>query len=91
MLDLGQDVPCQLVADTAKEHGVKLVGLSALMTATLGAMEETIQRKGILPGLQIVVGGAVPKLTADYAEKIGADYYAVDAMETVAVAKEVVG
>ena len=90
VLDLGRDVPCQLVADTAKEHGVKLVGLSALMTTTLGAMEETIQLvKASCPDCKIVVGGAV--LTADYAEKIGADYYAKDAMETVAVAKEVVG
>ena len=80
----------QLVADTAKEHGVKLVGLSALMTTTLGAMEETIQLvKQSCPDCKIVVGGAV--LTADYAEKIGADFYAKDAMETVAVAKEVVG
>lgn len=90
VLDLGRDVPCQLVADTAKEHGVKLVGLSALMTTTLGAMEETIQLvKQSCPDCKIVVGGAV--LTADYAEKIGADFYAKDAMDTVAVAKQIVG
>ncbi len=90
VLDLGRDVPCQLVADTAKEHGVKLVGLSALMTTTLGAMEETIKLvKEACPACQVVVGGAV--LTADYAEKIGADYYAKDAMDTVAVAKKVIG
>jgi len=90
VLDLGRDVPCQLVADTAKEHGVKLVGLSALMTTTLGAMEETIQLvKAACPNCKVVVGGAV--LTADYAEKIGADFYAKDAMDTVAVAKQIVG
>ena len=90
VLDLGKDVPCQLVADTAKEHNVKLVGLSALMTTTLGAMEETIQLvKAACPDCKVVVGGAV--LTADYAEKIGADFYAKDAMETVAVAKQIVG
>lgn len=90
VLDLGRDVPCQLVADTAKEHGVKLVGLSALMTTTLGAMEETIQLvKQSCPDCKVVVGGAV--LTADYAEKIGADFYAKDAMDTVAVAKQIVG
>lgn len=90
VLDLGRDVPCQLVADTAKEQQVKLVGLSALMTTTLGAMEETIQLvKASCPDCQVVVGGAV--LTADYAEKIGADFYAKDAMETVAVAKEIIG
>ena len=90
VLDLGRDVPCQLVADTAKEHGVKLVGLSALMTTTLGAMEETIQLvKASCPDCKVVVGGAV--LTADYAEKIGADFYAKDAMDTVAVAKKIIG
>lgn len=90
VIDLGRDVPCQLVADTAKERGVKLVGLSALMTTTLGAMEETIQLvKKACPDCKIVVGGAV--LTADYAEKIGADFYAKDAMETVAVAKQIIG
>ena len=90
VLDLGRDVPCQLVADTAKEQNVKLVGLSALMTTTRGAMEETIRLvKAACPDCQIVVGGAV--LTADYAAKIGADYYAKDAMETVAAAKKVIG
>lgn len=90
VLDLGRDVPCQLVADTAKEHRVKLVGLSALMTTTLGAMEETIRLvKASCPECKIVVGGAV--LTPDYAEKIGADFYAKDAMETVSVAKQIIG
>ncbi len=90
VIDLGRDVPCQLVADTAKERGVKLVGLSALMTTTLGAMEETIRLvKNACPDCKIVVGGAV--LTADYAEKIGADFYAKDAMETVAAAKQIIG
>lgn len=90
VLDLGRDVPCQLVADTAKEHGVKLVGLSALMTTTLGAMEETIQLvKQSCPNCKVVVGGAV--LTPEYAEKIGADFYAKDAMDTVAVAKQIIG
>lgn len=90
VIDLGRDVPCQLVADTAKERGVKLVGLSALMTTTLGAMEESIRLvKQNCPDCKVVVGGAV--LTAEYAEKIGADYYAKDAMETVAVAKEIYG
>jgi 5-methyltetrahydrofolate--homocysteine methyltransferase len=90
VLDLGRDVPCQLVADTAKEHEVKLVGLSALMTTTLGAMEETIQLvKAACPDCKVVVGGAV--LTPDYAEKIGADFYAKDAMETVGVAKQIIG
>lgn len=90
VLDLGRDVPCQRVADIAKAHGVKLVGLSALMTTTLGAMEETIRLvRRDCPGCKVVVGGAV--LTPEYAEKIGADFYAKDAMDTVAVAKQIVG
>lgn len=90
VIDLGKDVPEQAVVDAAREHGVKLVGLSALMTTTLGAMENTIKliRKNNLD-CKIVVGGAV--LTPDYAEKIGADFYAKDAKETVDIAKKVYG
>ena len=90
VIDLGKDVPEQAVVDAAREHGVKLVGLSALMTTTLGAMENTIRliRENNVD-CKIVVGGAV--LTADYAEKIGADFYAKDAKETVDVAKRVYG
>lgn len=88
VIDLGKDVSEQAVVDAAREHGVKLVGLSALMTTTLGAMENTIKliRENNID-CKIVVGGAV--LTADYAEKIGADFYAKDAKETVDIAKRV--
>ncbi len=90
VIDLGKDVPEQAVVDAAIEHNVKLVGLSALMTTTLGAMENTVKliREKQLD-CKIVVGGAV--LTADYAEKIGADFYAKDAKETVDIAKKVYG
>ncbi len=90
VIDLGKDVPEQTVVDAVIEHNVKLVGLSALMTTTLGAMENTIKliREKQLD-CKIVVGGAV--LTADYAEKIGADFYAKDAKETVDIAKKVCG
>lgn len=90
VIDLGKDVPPQVVVDATREHGVELVGLSALMTTTLGAMEETIKliRENNID-CKIVVGGAV--LTADYAEKIGADFYAKDAKETVDIAKKVYG
>lgn len=90
VIDLGKDVSEQAVVDAALEHGVQLVGLSALMTTTLGAMEDTIKliRQNNID-CKIVVGGAV--LTADYAEKIGADFYAKDAKETVDIAKRVYG
>ncbi|MFR5514862.1 MAG: cobalamin-dependent protein, partial [[Eubacterium] siraeum] len=83
-------VEYQAVVDAARKHEVKLVGLSALMTTTLKSMEETIKliRDNGLP-CKVVVGGAV--LTPEYAEKIGADFYAKDAKETVDIAKKVIG
>lgn len=89
VLDLGKDVPPETVVDAAKREGAPLVGLSALMTTTVPAMEDTIKllRKE-LPGCHVVVGGAV--LTQEYADMIGADKYAKDAMETVRYAESLV-
>ncbi len=90
VIDLGKDVPCEDVVKVAIEHKVKLVGLSALMTTTLGAMEETIKllhENNV--DCKIVVGGAV--LTPEYAAQINADFYAKDAKETVDIAKKVIG
>lgn len=87
VFDLGKDVPPEAVRDCAIENNIKLVGLSALMTTTVPAMEETIKliREAGLD-TKVVVGGAV--LTQEYADMIGADYYAKDAMETVRYAEE---
>ncbi|MCQ2457335.1 MAG: homocysteine S-methyltransferase family protein [Clostridia bacterium] len=80
--DLGRDVPPETVVETVKKLNAPLVGLSALMTTTVPAMEETIRLlRAEAPETRIVVGGAV--LTADYAAAIGADHYAPDAMDTV--------
>ncbi len=90
VIDLGKDVPPEAVVIAAKEQDVRLVGLSALMTTTLGAMEDTIKlikENGL--NCKIVVGGAV--LTEDYARNIGADFYAKDAKETVDIAKKIYG
>lgn len=90
VIDLGKDVDYQLVVDAAVKYGAKLVGLSALMTTTLKSMENTIRllhENNV--DCRIVVGGAV--LTPEYAEKIGADFYARDAKETVDVARRVYG
>ena len=83
----GADQPEDVVEAVVKLHA-PLVGLSALMTTTVPAMEDTIGalRKDA-PWCKIVVGGAV--LTADYAREIGADRYAADAMETVRYAEEI--
>ena len=90
VIDLGKDVPPQLIVDTAVQHKVKLVGLSALMTTTLSAMEETIRLLNKeYPECKTVVGGAV--LTASYAEQINADFYAKDAKQTVDVASLIYG
>ncbi|MGN1341066.1 MAG: homocysteine S-methyltransferase family protein [Oscillospiraceae bacterium] len=90
VIDLGKDVDYQTVVDAAIKYDVRLVGLSALMTTTLKSMENTIKllRENNV-NCKIVVGGAV--LTPDYAEKIGADFYARDAKETVDIARKVYG
>lgn len=88
VIDLGKDVSCETIAEATEKHHAPLVGLSALMTTTLPSMESAIKLlKERCPWCQTVVGGAV--LTADYAEKIGADFYARDAKETVDIAKKV--
>ena len=86
VVDLGKDVPPEKIVETVVELKAPLVGLSALMTTTVPAMEETIKRiKAEAPWCKTVVGGAV--LTQEYADKIGADKYAKDAMETVRYAQ----
>ena len=90
VVDLGKDVPPEAVLEKAKETGTKLVGLSALMTTTVEAMEETVKLlHKALPEVKTVVGGAV--LTKEYADMIGADKYAKDAMETVRYAEALFG
>ena len=90
VIDLGKDVDYMTVVNAAIEHKAKLVGLSALMTTTLVSMEKTIELlHEHKVDCKIVVGGAV--LTPEYAKQIGADYYAKDAMDTVAAAREVFG
>ena len=87
VIDLGRDVPPQTILETARREKARLVGLSALMTTTVGAMEETIRLlHSELPQCKVAVGGAV--LTADYAAKIGADFYSKDAMQLVRLAEK---
>ncbi len=88
VIDLGKDVAKEAVLEAVKKWQVKIVGLSALMTTTVGSMKETIEllRKEA-PEVKIIVGGAV--LTSDLAEFVGADFYAKDAMETVRIASDI--
>ncbi len=86
--DLGKDVSPETVLECAEKTGARLIGLSALMTTTVPAMEATIKLvKSKLPEAKFMVGGAV--LTPEYARMIGADNYSKDAMEAVRYAKEI--
>ena len=85
--DLGKDVAPEEICRFAEETGCRLVGLSALMTTTVPAMEETIsQLHAMKKGIQVMVGGAV--LTKEYAAMIQADAYAKDAMAAVGYVKK---
>lgn len=87
VIDLGKDVPPETVVEAAKQHQVKLVGLSALMTTTVANMELTIKMlHEALPDCKVMVGGAV--LTQTYADMIGADFYSKDAMGSVRYANQ---
>ena len=88
VVDLGKDVPPERVVETAKREDVRLVGLSALMTTTVPAMEETIRLlRAECPDCRVMVGGAV--LTQEHADRIGADFYSKDAMGSVRYAQEI--
>ncbi len=90
VIDLGKDVPAEVIYQKALETNTKAVGLSALMTTTLPAMKQTIELLKTLPTPpKTIVGGAV--LTAEYAKEIGADFYAKDANDAVEIAKKILG
>ena len=90
VIDLGRDVPPETILQTVEAEHIRLVGLSALMTTTLPAMEETIHLLQTLPEPPaIMVGGAV--VTPEYARQMGADYYSKDARQSVEIAREVLG
>ncbi|MBQ6362713.1 MAG: homocysteine S-methyltransferase family protein [Lachnospiraceae bacterium] len=82
VIDLGKDVPPEVIVETALREQIPVVGLSALMTTTVVSMEKTIKLlREKKPDTKVIVGGAV--MTQEYADAIGADFYAKDAMDTV--------
>lgn len=89
VLDLGKDVPVADIVKAVQESGAKVVGLSALMTTTVSAMEATINALREVSDCKIVVGGAV--LTEEYAQSIGAEHYAPNAVSAVTYVNEVFG
>lgn len=91
VIDLGTDVPPERFAAAAREHGARLVGVSALLTTTMIGMKDVVQavRAANLTAVRVVVGGA--PLTQEFADAIGADGYARDAGAAVAVARQILG
>lgn len=87
VIDLGKDVPAERIVQAAVEHKAKLVGLSALMTTTVSAMEATIRELRRVSDCRVLVGGAV--LTEEYAASIGADGYAPNAVSAVNYANKI--
>ena len=86
--DLGRDVAPEAIAHEVCRLHAPIVGLSALMTTTVPAMEDTIKLlRREAPWCKIIVGGAV--LNREYADAIGADHYAKDAMETVRISERI--
>lgn len=88
IIDLGKDVAPEIIIDAIKQNDVSIVGLSALMTTTLDAMETSVKMiKDNFPSCKVFIGGAV--VTADFAEKINADKYTKDAMDSVRYAESI--
>ena len=89
IIDLGRDVPPETIVEAVRRENIRLVGLSALMTTTLPAMEETVRQLQALENPPaIMLGGAV--VTADYAARLGCRYVK-DAKASVEVARSILG
>jgi 5-methyltetrahydrofolate--homocysteine methyltransferase len=89
VIDLGVDIPPDKFVEQARDTDIQLIGISALLTTTMPAMEKTIKalkEAGI--SAKVMIGGA--PVTQGYADKIGADGYAADAASAVDVAKNLV-
>ncbi len=90
--DLGVDVPTEKFIEKVKETGADILGLSALLTTTMTMQQQVIQAlnaAGLRQGVKVMVGGA--PVTRSWAEEIGADGYAEDAMSAVTMAKQLMG
>jgi 5-methyltetrahydrofolate--homocysteine methyltransferase len=90
VVDLGVDVPVETVVKRAADENAHVIGLSALLTTTMMALDGAVVRiKGEVPGVRVMVGGA--PLTREFAEKVGADGFAPDALRAIHLAKSLVG
>ena len=90
VVDLGTNVSPDRFVEAARESKAQIVGLSALLTTTMPAMKETIEkiRAAELPGIKVIIGGA--PITKEFADSIGADAFAPDAASGVEVARKMV-
>ena len=90
VIDLGKDVPAEVILDTAAKENVNIIALSALMTTTMGEMKHVVElaKSRGLDNLRFIVGGAV--VDEEFARSIGAEYGA-DAMDTVRIAQKLIG
>lgn len=92
MYDLGRDVPLDAFVEKAKEVNADIIAMSTLMTTTMGGMRtviEKLQEAGIRDQVKVMVGGS--PISRRYADEIGAEGYSANAVQAVAVAKELVG
>lgn len=92
VIDLGKDVSPEMFIDTAEKNNAQIIALSALMTATMPSQGDVInflKSKGIRDKFKVMVGGGV--VHQDFADKIGADGYAQDAIAAVEEAKRILG
>jgi 5-methyltetrahydrofolate--homocysteine methyltransferase len=90
VIDLGTNVPPERFAEAAREHGARLVGISALLTTTMVGMKDAVEAvRAQMPEAKIIVGGA--PVTPEFAQEIGADGFAPDAGAAVDVAHQVLG
>ncbi|MEM1658236.1 MAG: cobalamin-dependent protein [Candidatus Jordarchaeales archaeon] len=88
VIDLGVDVPTEAFVEAVRKHKPHIVGMSALLTTTMVEMENVIkalEHAGLRNKVKIIIGGA--PVSKEYAEKIGADAYAKDAVEGVSICK----
>ncbi len=92
VIDMGIDVPPEIFVEIVREKKPDILGLSALLNATLSSMKDTIdalEGAGIKGEVKVMIGGA--PVTQDFADEIGADAYAGDAREAVIKSKEILG
>jgi corrinoid protein of di/trimethylamine methyltransferase len=92
VIDIGKDIDNEIVVEKVKEHGAKLLGLSALLSTTVPEMRkiiELLKEANLRDKVKVMVGGA--PVTDQYAKEIGADAYAENAAEAVHVAKKLLG